>query len=253
MRLQRWPIPRGVAYSSGSALDRARWVRSPVASPYRGRPFRSIFASSRKRGSCASAAKARATTTASTATASPSYATTSSSSGTRPWPPSKRQPRKEKAMNQQTTDVVIEKSVHVAAPVETAFRVFTDEIHTWWPLRTHAVDTDHSETVILEGREGGRLFERTPAGEEHLWGEVLAWEPPLTLTFSWPPAALKKPGKRWRCTSRRASTRRSSSSSTAAGNSWSAPADRSRSTSKPAGTKRSRSTWKPYEGPEVRS
>src|ERR671930_2335620 len=196
MRLQRSPIPRGVAYSSGSALDRARWVRSPVASPYRGRPFRSIFASSRKRGSCASAAKARATTTASTATASPSYATTSSSSGTRPWPPSKRQPRKEKAMSQQMTDVVIEKSVHVAAPVETAFRVFTDEIHTWWPLRTHAVDTDHSETVILEGREGGRLFERTPAGDEHIWGTISTWDPLAGSGTAGTPDVARRPPRR---------------------------------------------------------
>ena len=90
-------------------------------------------------------------------------------------------------MNQQTTDVVIEKSVHVAAPVETAFRVFTDEIHTWWPLRTHAVDTDHSETVILEGREGGRLFERTPAGDEHIWGTISTWDPPHRVGYRWHP------------------------------------------------------------------
>jgi uncharacterized protein YndB with AHSA1/START domain len=90
-------------------------------------------------------------------------------------------------MSQQTSEAVIEKSVTVAAPVERAFRVFTEEIHTWWPLRTHAVDTDHSDMVVLEGREGGRLFERTPSGDEHPWGSVVAWDPPHRLGYSWHP------------------------------------------------------------------
>jgi uncharacterized protein YndB with AHSA1/START domain len=90
-------------------------------------------------------------------------------------------------MSQQTSELVITKSVTIAAPVEHAFRVFTEEIHTWWPLRTHAVDTEHSETVVLEGHEGGRLFERTPAGEEHLWGTVVLWEPPRRVGYIWHP------------------------------------------------------------------
>jgi uncharacterized protein YndB with AHSA1/START domain len=90
-------------------------------------------------------------------------------------------------MNQLTSEVVIEKSVHVKAPVERAFRVFTEEIHTWWPLRTHAVDTDDPETVVLEGREGGRFFERTAAGDEHLWGIVTTWDPPNRVGYTWHP------------------------------------------------------------------
>ena len=90
-------------------------------------------------------------------------------------------------MSQQTSEVVIEKSVVVSAPVGEAFRVFTEGIQTWWPLRTHAVDTESSDMVVLEGREGGRLFERTPAGEEHVWGTIVAWEPPNRLGYTWHP------------------------------------------------------------------
>ena len=90
-------------------------------------------------------------------------------------------------MSQQTSELVIAKSVTIAVPPEHAFRVFTEEIHTWWPLRTHAVDTDNSDTVVLEGREGGRLFERTPDGDEHLWGIVVVWEPPHRVGYSWHP------------------------------------------------------------------
>jgi uncharacterized protein YndB with AHSA1/START domain len=90
-------------------------------------------------------------------------------------------------MNQQTSEVVIEKSVTVVAPVEHAFRVFTEQIHTWWPQHTHAVDPGNVDTVLMEGREGGRLYERATSGEEHVWGIVLAWDPPHRVSYSWHP------------------------------------------------------------------
>lgn len=90
-------------------------------------------------------------------------------------------------MKQETSERVVEKSVTVSVPVERAFEVFTAEIGTWWPLRTHAVDTERSETVVMEGRVGGRLYERTPSGEEHVWGTLVAWEPPNRIVYSWHP------------------------------------------------------------------
>lgn len=37
----------------------------------------------------------------------------------------------------------------------------------------------------LEGRVGGRIYERTPTGVEHDWGEVTAFEPPRRLAYLW--------------------------------------------------------------------
>lgn len=88
---------------------------------------------------------------------------------------------------QETSERVVEKSVTVAVPVERAFRVFTEEIASWWPLRTHAVDTDRSDVVVMESHVDGRLYERTPEGEEHLWGTVVSWEPPRRIVYSWHP------------------------------------------------------------------
>jgi uncharacterized protein YndB with AHSA1/START domain len=39
--------------------------------------------------------------------------------------------------------------------------------------------------VTFESRPGGRIYERTPGGTEHDWGEVLAWEPPRRLAYLW--------------------------------------------------------------------
>jgi len=72
----------------------------------------------------------------------------------------------------------------VACTAEHAFDVWANRIAAWWP-RDHTKSGDPNTTVVLEPRPGGRLYERTPAGVEHEWGEVLAWEPPLRLAYLW--------------------------------------------------------------------
>jgi uncharacterized protein YndB with AHSA1/START domain len=47
------------------------------------------------------------------------------------------------------------------------------------------VSTDPNLTVTFEPRAGGRIFERTTAGDEYEWGEVLVWEPPRRLAYLW--------------------------------------------------------------------
>ena len=39
--------------------------------------------------------------------------------------------------------------------------------------------------MTFEPRAGGRIYERTPAGEEHDWGEILEWDPPRRLAYRW--------------------------------------------------------------------
>jgi uncharacterized protein YndB with AHSA1/START domain len=74
--------------------------------------------------------------------------------------------------------------VELDCPAEHAFEVWTARIGTWWPV-DHTASGQPGLAVTLEGRPGGRIFERTPAGTEHDWGEVLAWEPPARLVYSW--------------------------------------------------------------------
>lgn len=87
----------------------------------------------------------------------------------------------------QTDRMVLHKSIVVACPVETAFRIFSDGIADWWPLATHSIGDEHAVTCALEGRVGGRIFETLDDGRECEWGIVSAWEPPSTVAFSWYP------------------------------------------------------------------
>jgi uncharacterized protein YndB with AHSA1/START domain len=74
--------------------------------------------------------------------------------------------------------------LEVACPPEHAFSVWAERTSLWWP-HGHSVSGDRGLTVTFEPRPGGRIFERTPAGAEHDWGEVLAWEPPRRLAYLW--------------------------------------------------------------------
>jgi uncharacterized protein YndB with AHSA1/START domain len=90
-------------------------------------------------------------------------------------------------MLRDAASVVISKEIAVGVPVEVAFRVFTEEIATWWPLATKSVGQEETQTLVIEPHEGGRVYERVRGGEEHEWGEVLVWEPPHRLAFTWHP------------------------------------------------------------------
>jgi uncharacterized protein YndB with AHSA1/START domain len=86
-------------------------------------------------------------------------------------------------MRTEAMDLVVRKSVTVQTDVEQAFRIFTEEIASWWPVETHSI---HKETTtpVFDG-PGGRVYERAEDGKEELWAKVLAWEPPDRLVLEW--------------------------------------------------------------------
>ena len=91
-------------------------------------------------------------------------------------------PTKPSASSSQETSV--RKSVVVKAPIEHAFKVFTERFDTWWP-RTHHIGKVEPYTAILEARVGGRWFERGADGSECEWGRVLEYTPPRRVAVSW--------------------------------------------------------------------
>jgi uncharacterized protein YndB with AHSA1/START domain len=78
----------------------------------------------------------------------------------------------------------LELEFSVDCPPERAFETWAERTSVWWPSG-HSVSAESGLAVIFEPRPGGRIYERTPSGEEHDWGEVLEWEPPRRLSYLW--------------------------------------------------------------------
>jgi uncharacterized protein YndB with AHSA1/START domain len=92
----------------------------------------------------------------------------------------------------------ITRTVTVQGPLERAFRVFTEQMGTWWPLETHSIAVDQglnqrAETLRVEARQGGRIEEVLEDGSARSWGGVDVWEPPDRVVFRWKPNDLPTP------------------------------------------------------------
>jgi len=79
----------------------------------------------------------------------------------------------------------VRKTVTVACAVEEAFRVFTGDAMSWWPVEPHSIAGDQVAQIVFEEREGGRVYEVSASGQEAHWATVLAWEPPARLVLAW--------------------------------------------------------------------
>jgi uncharacterized protein YndB with AHSA1/START domain len=74
--------------------------------------------------------------------------------------------------------------VVVEAPVERAFRVFTEDFGSFKPPEHNLLAVEIAETVF-EPRVGGHLYDRGVDGSECRWARVLAYEPPNRVVISW--------------------------------------------------------------------
>jgi uncharacterized protein YndB with AHSA1/START domain len=77
-----------------------------------------------------------------------------------------------------STEIVVD------VPVEHAFKVFTEDIGSWWNPDHHILDSELAE-MVFEPRVGGHVYDRGVDGSECRWARVLAYEPPDRVVFSW--------------------------------------------------------------------
>ena len=83
---------------------------------------------------------------------------------------------------QQETSVRAQ--IVVEAPIEEAFRVFTEDFGSFKPPEHNMLSVDIAETVF-EPRVGGHLYDLGVDGSECRWARVLAYEPPDRVVLSW--------------------------------------------------------------------
>jgi len=79
---------------------------------------------------------------------------------------------------------VVRKVVTVDCAVEEAFRVFTADARSWWPVETHSIHETVRE-IVFEPEVGGEVYEVSTGGEKGHWATVTAWEPPGRLVLAW--------------------------------------------------------------------
>lgn len=79
---------------------------------------------------------------------------------------------------------VVRKTVTVDCAVEEAFRIFTADALSWWPVESHSIHEKVSE-VVFEPEVGGEVYEVSATGERGHWATVLEWEPPRRLVLAW--------------------------------------------------------------------
>lgn len=87
-------------------------------------------------------------------------------------------------MATQTQDTIVRMHIVVEAPVERAFRVFTEQFDRIKPREHNLLRVEIAET-ILEPHEGGRVYDRGIDGSECQWARVLVFEPPNRIVISW--------------------------------------------------------------------
>jgi uncharacterized protein YndB with AHSA1/START domain len=98
-----------------------------------------------------------------------------------------------------TTIQPLRASITVRRSPDDAFRLFTRDMGTWWPVDLHSLAADEHEgrvrveSLTFEEGRGGRIVERMSDGTEGTWGTVLIWEPPSRVVLAWKPNTNERP------------------------------------------------------------
>ena len=80
--------------------------------------------------------------------------------------------------------MTIRKTIKVERSPEISFRLFCEEIGNWWPKGPSFGGKELAD-MFIEGRIGGRFYERYVDGSEYEIGRVVAYQPPEVVAFTW--------------------------------------------------------------------
>jgi uncharacterized protein YndB with AHSA1/START domain len=84
----------------------------------------------------------------------------------------------------QAPVTTVTQSIVVDAPIDVAFKVFTEQFDRIKPREHNLLSAEIAETVF-EPRIGGHVYDRGVDGSECRWARVLEYEPPRRVLISW--------------------------------------------------------------------
>ncbi len=75
----------------------------------------------------------------------------------------------------------IVKSIEVPCGAQKAFGIFVEGMPNWWPLDQRSISIMRNgappSALKIDARQGGRIVEIGPDGEEHHWGTIRTYDP----------------------------------------------------------------------------
>jgi uncharacterized protein YndB with AHSA1/START domain len=84
----------------------------------------------------------------------------------------------------QSDTTIVRRRIVVNAPIDDAFKVFTERFGDFKPREHNLLQAPIAETVF-EPRVGGNIYDRAVDGTECRWARILVFEPPNRVVFSW--------------------------------------------------------------------
>ena len=88
-------------------------------------------------------------------------------------------------MSESLVIEAVRKTVTVDCVVEEAFRVFTADATSWWPVATHSINGRDVRRGRLRGARGRRGLRGDGGRREGPLGDRVVWEPPSRLVLAW--------------------------------------------------------------------
>lgn len=82
----------------------------------------------------------------------------------------------------------IVKTIVVPCDQARAFETFVAQVASWWPMDKNSVSAMNggvAKKVVIEQREGGKVYEIGHDDTEHLWGSVTEYSPNDRLVLDW--------------------------------------------------------------------
>ena len=80
----------------------------------------------------------------------------------------------------------IVKTIEVPCGQEKAFKVFVNEMGTWWPLDKRSMSMKSgkpAKSLRIEPKQGGKIVEVGHDDTEHLWGTIKSYDPYNSITL----------------------------------------------------------------------